>query len=77
MTRTAAFCSLFGNGSIYFTTSETGISTLTWDRTSDFSSVQGDKTAHALYGNRDGDTAAEFAIELVGVSTLVIGNLVA
>ena len=34
-----------------------------------------DTTAHVLYGNTDADTAAEFAIQLVGVSTLTAADL--
>jgi hypothetical protein len=29
-----------------------------------------DTAAHVLYGNTDADTAAEFAIQLVGLATL-------
>ncbi|MEF8707541.1 MAG: DUF4347 domain-containing protein [Candidatus Accumulibacter propinquus] len=34
-----------------------------------------DTTAHVLYGNTDVDTAAEFAIQLVGVATLTAADL--
>jgi Ca2+-binding RTX toxin-like protein len=34
-----------------------------------------DNAAHVLYGNTDADTAAEFAIQLVGVSTLTAADL--
>jgi len=34
-----------------------------------------DNVAHVLYGNTDADTAAEFAIQLVGVSTLTATDL--
>jgi len=34
-----------------------------------------DTTAHVLYGNTDADTAAEFAIQLVGVTTLTATDL--
>ncbi|MBK8117276.1 MAG: M10 family metallopeptidase C-terminal domain-containing protein [Candidatus Accumulibacter sp.] len=34
-----------------------------------------DNVAHVLYGNTDADTAAEFAIQLVGVSTLTAADL--
>ncbi|MER2626065.1 MAG: M10 family metallopeptidase C-terminal domain-containing protein, partial [Accumulibacter sp.] len=34
-----------------------------------------DNVAHVLYGNTDADAAAEFAIQLVGVSTLTATDL--
>jgi Ca2+-binding RTX toxin-like protein len=34
-----------------------------------------DNVAHVLYGNTDADTAAEFAIQLVGVTTLTAADL--
>jgi serralysin len=34
-----------------------------------------DSAAHVLYGNTDADTAAEFAIQLVGVATLTGADL--
>jgi Ca2+-binding RTX toxin-like protein len=34
-----------------------------------------DTTAHVLYGNNDADSAAEFAIQLVGVTTLTAADL--
>jgi Ca2+-binding RTX toxin-like protein len=34
-----------------------------------------DTVAHVLYGNTDADTAAEFAIQLVGVTTLTAADL--
>ncbi len=34
-----------------------------------------DNVAHLLYGNTDADTAAEFAIQLVGVTTLTAADL--
>jgi Ca2+-binding RTX toxin-like protein len=36
-----------------------------------------DQTNHILYGNTDADAQAEFAIELVGVASLSIGNFLA
>jgi Ca2+-binding RTX toxin-like protein len=34
-----------------------------------------DNVAHVLYGNTDADAAAEFALQLVGVSTLTVADL--
>ena len=34
-----------------------------------------DTAVHVLYGNTDADTAAEFAIQLVGVTTLTAADL--
>ena len=34
-----------------------------------------DTVAHLLYGNTDSDAAAEFAIQLTGVTTLVAADL--
>jgi len=34
-----------------------------------------DTVAHLLYGNTDSDAAAEFAIQLVGVTTLTAADL--
>jgi hypothetical protein len=35
-----------------------------------------DKVVHVLYGNTDGDSAAEFAIKLAGVGTLTAADLI-
>jgi hypothetical protein len=36
-----------------------------------------DQTAHVLYGNVNADGAADFSIQLVGVSNLGLADLVA